>query len=157
MTNTPFDRFKIFFKLKNVPKNYSYKHFQQVTNNDIKNYYFNTEDIASILGDGKFGQELIIPNFFKNLLEVELENYQNFFINQKGNIFLENREYENKTYENLLIELFEKRTEDQRVLYNDLFVSKKEINIFNYKNYDINKKFFIKIFINVIKKNNYNF
>lgn len=33
---------------------------------------------------------------------------------------------------------------------------KREINIFNYKNYNIDKDLFIKLFINVIKKNNYN-
>lgn len=111
-TNTPFDRFKVFFKLKNVPKDYPYKDFKKLTQNDIKNYNFNTEDVASIFGDGKFGQKLMIPNCFGKLIEIEFEDYKNFFINQTGNIWFKNETYENKTYEEFLVELFDERDSD---------------------------------------------
>ena len=157
MTNTPFDRFKVFFKIDNIPTNFLYKDFQKLTKNDIKNYNFNTEENASIFGDGNLGQKLIIPNNFKNLMVVNFESYKNFFVNNQKNIFTENKKYDNKTYESLLIDLFDERNNDQRDLYNNLLINQKEVNLFKYQNYNIDKSTFIKIFINVIKKNNYNF
>jgi len=47
MTNSPFDRFKIFFKIKTP--SFPYKNFKTIHNNSDLGFDFNVEDLSSIV------------------------------------------------------------------------------------------------------------
>lgn len=156
MTNTPFDRFKVFFKINNKPINLSYDKFKKIHKNSYLNFDFNIEDLSSICGSNLHGQQLINKYAFKELQVVDFENYNDFFTDQSNNLLTKSINIKDVTFMDLITKLFCERTYDQRLLYNDLFEGSKKVNIFNFNKYDIDKEIFIKIFITVIKKKNVN-
>ena len=118
MTNTPFDRFKIFFKLKNI-SNTNYETFK---NHNKLNFNFSIENQASIVGPNLYGQNLISSNNFNNLIEIEYETYINFFNNKNTKLL---NTTTNDEYVDQIIDLFDSRDIYQRTLYNNLFFCKK--------------------------------
>lgn len=156
MTNTPFDRFKIFFKIKNKPNDLLYKKFSLIHKKSSLNFDFNIEELSSICGSNLYGQKLINKYEFKNLVEVDFKQYNDFFEDTSNTLVNKNENIKNFKYSDLLIDLFEERTSDQRFLYNGLLEKNKKVNLFNFNKYKIDKKIFIYIFIEVVKKNNFN-
>lgn len=156
MTNTPFDRFKIFFKLKYKPTDLAYKTFKNHNRND---YDFYIEDQASFIGPNLYGQSLISSTNFNNLnklIEINYEDYINFF-NNKDN-YLKDLKIE-KNYFEMVVDLFNPRDINQRTLYNNLLkndVKAQNLNFFDFKKYDIYKNNFENLFKKVIEKNNFN-
>lgn len=154
MTNTPFDRFKVFFKLINKPKSVTYKAFKS---HQREEFDFSIEDLASIVGPNNLGQNLIPSGGFKHLLEIDYFEYINFF-NKKSSSLINDNKKSNK-YFTLVFDLFEPRSYDQRSLYNNLLeneLKNEQLNFFYFNKYPIQKKVFEELFAKVINKNNFN-
>lgn len=156
MTNTPFDRFKLFFKINNKPKDLIYNKFKKIHQESHLNFDFNIEDVSSISGTNLYGQKLINLHKFKQLKEVDFESYNNFFIDKSDILCNDQINFKKNKYLDLLVQIFYERDYDQRILYNNLLEKNKSITIFHYNKYKICKESFIQIFIEVIKKENKN-
>lgn len=155
-TNTPFDRFKIFFKFKNKPTDLSYNQFKKSKEYVNNNYGFNIEDFASIVGVSMVGLELLPLNKNYSLSEIEFDKFKNFFVDEKSNDILQSKDFKNSTYEELLIELFEERGYRERKIYNKSLKADglKKVHVFDEKKTNINTNSFDNVFIGVLKKNN---
>lgn len=157
-TNTPFDRFKVLFKFKGKPANLTYSKFKKEKQYLENRYGFNIEDFASIVGVSMAGLELISPNNKYDLCEVDFDKFNKFFTESKVNNILELKYFENLTYKDLLVELFEERSYRERTIYNKSLNEDglKKMHIFNTNKYDISelKNDFDQIFIDVLKKEN---
>lgn len=156
MTNSPFDRFKIFFKITHKPISLSYKEFQKIHKNHCLNFDFNVEEVSSIVGSNLYGQKLLNTGDFEELQEIDFKSYNDFFIDEEKSLLNFDENIKFIKYKDLLIQLFDERCNEQRVLYNNLIDKKDKLNYFDYNKYKINKIIFIKIFTSIIEKENFN-
>lgn len=157
-TNTPFDRFKLFFKIKNLPSDFSYYEFKNLKIFKDNKFNFRLEEQSSIIGSNMKGLKIKNEYLFNKLPEVEFSYLENLLSENPEISEKERKMLSNIKYKNQLIHLFDERSNDERIIYNYYLLNKKnhKMNIFDSNFLHIDEKELENIFIYVVSKKNKN-